>query len=137
MATKAGEKTRARLEKKFPRVKERPPEVVVAGGRAWVKVDRPTPWRPPHAGDELVGEYVGRSTRPSSHGTGVYGVITIRTNDGVFTLSGVVITSLFEAANPPSGAAVRIVYKGEQHAAMGGYAYRTYDLFLAKDEQAR
>jgi hypothetical protein len=128
---KQGDKVRARLARTFPKQQQQGPgEVVVADGRIWVKVAAPRPWRPLEVGSVLVGELAGRSTKPTDNG-GVYGVVTIKTDAGAFTVFGVVITSLFEAAACPTGAAVRIVYLGERVSG-AGRVYRDYDLFLSK-----
>ena len=130
--TKQGDKARARIAKRYPRVPIPAPETVVANGRAWIKVESARPWRPTAPGDVLIGEYVGRSTRPGDGGT-VYGVITIRTEHGARTVSGVVISGLFESASPAEGATVRIVYKGE-HRSLAERTYRDFELYLARDE---
>lgn len=133
--SRQGDKIRTRLAKAFPKTQQAAGEVVVADGRVWTKVSAPKPWRPAEGGAVLVGELVGRSTRPGDNGK-VYGVATIRDADGgTWTVSGVVITSLFEAAACGIGTAVRIVFKGEYPSAYGR-PWRDYDLFLAKEEQA-
>lgn len=126
-----GDKVRARLEKRWPRIKGPAPEIVSVDGRAWAKVQAAKPWKPRGVGDVLIGEFVGHSIRQGA--TGSYGVATLRTEVGTVTISGVVIRSLVEAANIPAGATVRVVYNGEQ-TGPAGRTWRDFDLFVAVDE---
>ena len=80
----------------------------------------------------LIGEFVAHSVRMGS--TGSYGVATLRTEIGTLTVSGVVIRGLFEAADVPKDALVRVVFNGEQ-TGPAGRTWRDFDLFVATDEE--
>lgn len=135
--TKQGDATRARLAKRLanklstvPAIETPKPEVLVADGRVWIKVPTPKLWRPVAPGEVLIGELVARGTKVAANG-GVYGVVTLKTDRGSMMISGVVITSLFDAADCDPGAIVRVVFRGE-HVSAEGRTYKDYDLFLVK-----
>lgn len=98
----------------------------------WTKVQAARPWKPRAVGDVLIGEFIGHSVRVGA--TGSYGVVTLRTEVGTLTVSGVVIRSLFEAADVPKDALVRVVFNGEQ-TGPAGRTWRDFDLFVATDEE--
>jgi hypothetical protein len=123
-----GDKVRARLEKRWPKINSPAPQTVEIDGRTWAKVQAARPWRPRSVGDVLIGEFIGHSVRAGA--TGSYGVATLRTEVGTLTISGVVIRSLVEAADVPKGATVRVVYNGEQ-TGPAGRTWRDFDLFVA------
>lgn len=131
--TKQGAATRQRLERRFPRIQTPPPEHLVANGRAWVRVKAAKPWEPTGVGDALVGEFIGKTTRPGKNPGSTYGVITLRTAQGSLTISGTVISDLFQAQAIKEDQTVRVVYKGERVSA-AQFTYKVYDLFLAADE---
>lgn len=124
------DKIKARLARRFPGVEPPAGERLVADGRVWVKVPRPRAWRPTEPGAVLIGELVSRSTRPTGDG-GVYGVVTLRTDDGPVTVSGVVVSALFESAGAVAGTLVRIVYLGER-TSQKFRTYRDFELYLAR-----
>jgi len=128
-----GDRIRARLRKRFPKVQPPPPEMVVAESRVWVKVRAPRPWKPKQLGDVLVGQLLARTTKVVKDESS-YGVVVLQTEQGPLTIAGVVISSLFDASGAPIGATVRVVYRGE-HVSLAGRKYRDFDLYLAQDEQ--
>lgn len=126
---KLGERIRARISHRYPKIGQPQGEVMIADGVKWRKVKAPKAWRPTIAGEVLVGELLGRSTR-TSHGDS-YGVVVLNTDKGKQIVSGVVITSLFDAAMLPDGAMVRIVYRGNVDS-LAGRTYRDFDLYVAE-----
>ena len=123
---------RARIERRWPKIKTPEAEKMIAAGRVWTKVQAAKPWRPREIGDAMIGEFVARSERVTP--TGSYSVITLRTEQGALTVSGVVVSALFDAADPVQDQTVRIVYKGEQ-TSIAGRVWRDFDLFIATDEE--
>lgn len=135
--SKQGERVRERLSRRFPNYRAKlhaeidaalaTPERVVAEGARWTRVRRAERWQPEAEGESLVGEYVGRSMRQGSYGP--YMVCTLRTTEGVRTISGTVISELLDAVTPEPGRVVRVVFGGQRESA-AGHKYRTYDLYL-------
>ena len=104
-------------------------EHLVADGRRWRRVRAPRPWKPRQVGDVLVGTVLARAVRPGSEGSS-YGVTTLQTEDGAVTISGVVISSLFDAAGElASNVLVRVVYLGEQVSA-ANRTYKDFELYV-------
>lgn len=130
---KLGDRIRARLAKRLPKkaapIEAPPPEILVADGRTWQKVESAKAWRPKVPGETLVGQFVGRTHRAGQHGS--YEVVTIMTADGPKAVSGVVIMNLFDVAIPASGSLVRVVFKGSEVGG-NGWTYRDFDLFVER-----
>lgn len=106
-------------------------EPVISHGKQWVKIDSPKPWCPT-SGEVLVAKYLSRTTRPGHNGTS-YGVVTLGTEDGAVTISGVVISRLFDVAGDLEyGTMVRVQFKGEQLSGGTGRVFKDYDLWVEK-----
>ncbi len=109
-----------------------PPDQLVADGRRWVRVAAPRPWRPKFEGDVLVARFLSRATRLGD-GDRTFAVVTLGTDDGAVTISGVVIASLFDAAGDlQHGTPVRVVYKGTQTSA-AGRPWKDFELWVEKE----
>jgi hypothetical protein len=110
-------------------------EEIVANGHRWVKVNAARPWRPLGDGDVLIARYLTRAVRPGDNGT-TYGVITLGTPEGALTISGIVISRLFDAAGDLAvGTLVRVVFMGEKISG-AKRTYKDYDLYIEKDALA-
>lgn len=78
----------------------------------WRKIKAPSVWRP-IPGDELIGRYVGRTTRDGQYGQ--YEVVAISVPyRGVYMISGTMIIQLTDSAMLTRGDAVRVVFVGEK-----------------------
>lgn len=105
--------------------------VLVADGARWRKVTGAKTWRP-GAGEVLIGEYVGR--RMKSGSSGIYDVFAIKTDKGVFEVSGAVLRNLFDGSCIAEGTQVRIVFLGYRQG--HEHDYKDFELFVL-DEKRR
>lgn len=124
-----GDRIRARLAKRFTEPKE---EHLVADGLKWVRARGASAWRPREPGEVLVGVFEGMQMRNGEYG--VYQIARVRTEDGMRSVSGTVVTNLIADAVVEPGTVVRIVFNGEKPGTHPGWVYRDFALFLAIEE---
>ncbi len=94
----------------------------------WRKIDAPRTWNPTQVGEELIGNYGGRTMRSGAFGQ--YEVVLIHTDDRAFMVSGVRIIQLIDAAILESFETIRIVFQGWQAIAGGEKKMRLFDLYV-------
>tara|TARA_Y100000310_G_scaffold194428_2_gene194409 strand:+ start:4933 stop:5349 length:417 start_codon:yes stop_codon:yes gene_type:complete len=98
----------------------------------WRKVAAPRAWTPEEEGEELVGFYGGRTLREGQYGQ--YEVVIVHVPmQGSFTLSGVKVVQLMDAAMAAIGHPVRVVWKGYKETG-AGHQMKNYDVLVAEGE---
>lgn len=88
--------------------------VNVSGGIQWNKLEPPKPWRP-EEGQEIVGYYLGMSTRKGGYGQYKVVMIAVPKNDGRTTpmmVSGTQVIQALDGSSIKQGAFIRISYVG-------------------------
>lgn len=108
----------------------RVPETIEADGRKWTRVKAAKKWNPKRRGETLVGQLLDRQMKDGSHGR--YAVTLVRDEQGeTWSLSGVVINALFDAALIAPGHPVRVVFEGWKNGA-ADHAYRDFELYVGE-----
>lgn len=98
----------------------------------WRKVSAPAPWRPKD-GDELVGYYVGRTSRDGIHGQ--YEVVVVAVPyKGAYMISGTKILQLTDAAMCARGDAVRVKFLGDIPIGKRGRTMKDFELYVGELE---
>ena len=102
--------------------------------RDWRKAERAQIWRPGD-GEVLQGTYVHSRARSGSYGE--YFLHVVRTEAGLFSVSGSVISALLEDAGVVSGDLVRVVFLGKKSTATGKREYKDFELYIAESVETK
>ena len=97
----------------------------------WRKIAAPQRWYP-HAGEELIGYYAGRTKRDGVHGQ--YEVVTVLVPyKGAFIISGTMLIQLADTAMLVRGDAVRVVFVGRKELSEGR-SMKLFELYVGESE---
>lgn len=98
----------------------------------WEKVKAPRSWYPKVPGEELCGYYGGQTVKNGNFGE--YSVVIVHVpRQGTFTVSGVRIVQLADAAMVGKGHPVRVVYRGTKPLS-GEREMKLFDLYIAEGD---
>ena len=81
----------------------------------WRKLARSKPWRPKVVGEELVGYYLGTTTRDGNYGQYKVAMFAVPDDDGhtsPFLVSGTSVIQALNGGNIQKGMLIRVVWKG-------------------------
>jgi hypothetical protein len=95
----------------------------------WQQVVAPRAWHPRLPGEELVGYYGGKTIRNGAYGQYDVAIVHVP-GDGAYTVSGVNIINLIDAALITDGHPIRIVWQGNR-LLQNGKTIKQFDVFVA------
>lgn len=99
--------------------------------KVWHRVKAPTVWRPKE-GEELVGEYIGTELKAGQYGE--YRTHVIRTDAGIFRVSGAMTDDLFGLLEVSKR--VKLVYCGKKRSSKDSdREYKVYELYTEEAVQ--
>lgn len=96
---------------------------------SWAKISAPRAWRPKE-GEALSGYYAGRTLKNGSFGQ--YEIVLVHVPyEGVYTVSGVAIINLIDAARIELDHPIRIVFAGKKKFD-GDKSVKLFELYVAR-----